>query len=68
MKRPALWLALLLFLLTAALLFYRIAWLEYPLFPTAPGKTWQLTINAHVLSVAEKRDPSRASNGESGRW
>jgi len=52
MKRPALSLALFLFLLTAALLFYRIVWLGYPVFPTAPGKTWQLTINAHVLSRA----------------
>jgi hypothetical protein len=50
MKRPALWLALLLFLLTAALLFYRIAWLGYPVFPTAPGRTWELTINARVMS------------------
>ncbi len=52
MKRPALWLALLLFLLTAGLLCYRIVWLGYPLFPTAPGKTLQLTISAHVLSEA----------------
>ncbi len=50
MKRPALWLALFLFLLTAALLFYRIVWLGYPVFPTAPGRTWQLTINAWVMS------------------
>jgi hypothetical protein len=50
MKRPALWLALFLFLLTAALLFYRIVWLEYPVFPTAPGRTWQLTINTRVMS------------------
>ena len=52
MKRPALWLALFLFLLTAALLLYRIVWLEYPVFPTAPGKAWQLTINARVFSEA----------------
>jgi hypothetical protein len=50
MKRPALWLALLLLLLTAALLFYRIVWLGYPVFPTAPGGTWELTINARVMS------------------
>jgi len=48
MKRPALWLSLCLFLLTAGLLFYRIVWLGYPVFPTAPGKTWQLTISAHL--------------------
>ena len=52
MKRPALWLALLLFLLTAALVLYRIVWLEYPVFPTAPGKAWQLAINARVSSEA----------------
>ena len=50
MKRPALWLSLFLFLLTATLLFYRIVWLGYPVFPTAPGKTWQLTINVQVMS------------------
>jgi len=50
MKRPALWLALSLFLLTAALLFYRIVWLGYPVFPTAPGRTWELTINTRVMS------------------
>jgi hypothetical protein len=50
MKRPALWLAFFLFLLTGAILFYRIVWLGYPVFPTAPGRTWQLAINARVLS------------------
>ncbi|MCJ7494487.1 MAG: UUP1 family membrane protein [Deltaproteobacteria bacterium] len=30
------------------MLFYRIVWLGYPLFPTAPGQVWQLLINAHV--------------------
>ncbi len=50
MKRPALWLALFLFLLTAALLSYRIVWLGYPVFPTAPGRTWELTINTRVNS------------------
>jgi hypothetical protein len=50
MKRPALWLALFLFLLTAALLSYRVVWLGYPVFPTAPGRTWELTINTWVKS------------------
>jgi hypothetical protein len=47
-KRPAVMLALVLLLLTACLLAYRIVWLGYPLFPTAPGRTWQLLIDAHV--------------------
>jgi hypothetical protein len=50
MKRPALWLALFLFLLTAATLTYRIWGLGYPAFPTAPGKTWQLAIQAHLVA------------------
>ncbi len=48
MKRPALFLALALFLLAGCLLFYRIVWLGYPFLPTAPGQVWQLLINAHV--------------------
>ena len=48
MKRPALWLALALLVLTGALLTYRIIWLGYPVFPTAPGRTWQLLIDAHI--------------------
>jgi len=47
-KRPAVWLALAFLLLTAALLTYRIVWLGYPVFPTAPGRTWQLLIDAHI--------------------
>lgn len=48
MKRPAVVLALALLLLAAGLLAYRILWLGYPVFPTAPGRTWQLLIDAHV--------------------
>ncbi len=48
MKRPAVWLALALLLFTAALLTYRVVWLGYPVFPTAPGRTWQLLIDAHI--------------------
>jgi hypothetical protein len=58
MKRPALWLALSLFLLTAAFLSYRIVWLGYPVFPTAPGKTWQLTINARVMAETTSAVPA----------
>jgi hypothetical protein len=47
-KRPAVMLALVLLFLTACLLAYRIAILGYPIFPTAPGRTWQLLIDAHV--------------------
>ena len=50
MKRPALWLALSLFLLTAATVTYRIGGLGYPVFPTAPGKTWQLAIHVHLVA------------------
>ncbi|MFH1078680.1 MAG: UUP1 family membrane protein [Pseudomonadota bacterium] len=30
------------------LLAYRIVWLGYPIFPTAPGRTWQLLVDAHI--------------------
>ena len=48
MKRPAVVLALALLLLAVGLLAYRIVGLGYPVFPTAPGRTWQLLIDAHV--------------------
>ncbi len=48
MKRPAVTLALALILLTACLLAYRIIWLGHPISPTAPGRTWQILIDAHV--------------------
>ncbi len=48
MKRPAVVLALGLLLLAVGFLAYRILWLGYPVFPTAPGRTWQLLIDAHV--------------------
>jgi hypothetical protein len=47
-KRPAVVLALALLLLTACLLAYRIVWLGYPVFPTVPGRTWQLQVDAHI--------------------
>jgi hypothetical protein len=58
-RRPALWLALALLALAAALLSYRIVWLGYPVFPTAPGRTWQFLINAHVKGGSVK-----GGNGE----
>lgn len=48
MKRPALSLAFLLFAGSGALILYRILWMNYPIFPTAPGQTWQLSITADV--------------------
>ena len=48
MKRPAVILAVALFLLPSVLMIYRILWLGYPVFPAAPGKVWQLTMDGHV--------------------
>jgi hypothetical protein len=48
MKRPALWLALCLFLLSVGLLAYRILGLGYPVVPTVAGQTWQLSIDAWI--------------------
>lgn len=59
MRRPAVWLALALLALAAALLSYRVVWLGYPVFPTAPGRTWQFLINAHVKGGSVK-----GGNGE----
>jgi len=50
MKRPAVLLAVALLLLSFAFISYRIIWLGYPVFPTAPGKAWQLSMDAHVKS------------------
>jgi hypothetical protein len=48
MKRPALLLAVALLILSFALIGYRILWLKYPIFPAAPEKVWQLSMDAHV--------------------
>ena len=48
MKRPALLLAVALLLLSFALMSYRILWLKYPIFPAAPEKVWQLSMDAYV--------------------
>jgi hypothetical protein len=53
MKRPAIVLVVGLLLLSFAFISYRIIWLGYPIFPTAPGKTWQVSMDAHV-KAAEK--------------
>ena len=44
MKRPALWLAAALFLVSFSLIGYRVYRLGYPLLPTFPAKVWGLTI------------------------
>jgi hypothetical protein len=48
MKRPALLLAVALLILPFALISYRILWLKYPVFPAAPEKAWQLSMDAYV--------------------
>jgi len=44
MKRPGLWLAVLLFLIPLVLIGYRVLRLGYPLFPTSPVKAWGFTL------------------------
>jgi hypothetical protein len=48
MKRPAFLLAVALLILPFALIGYRILWLNYPIFPAAPEKAWQLSMDAYV--------------------
>jgi hypothetical protein len=48
MKHPAAVLAVALLLLSAALINYRIIRLGYPVLPTAPGKAWQVSMDAYV--------------------
>jgi hypothetical protein len=48
MKRPAVLLAVALLLLSLALISYRVIWLKYPIFPAAPQKVWQFSMDAHV--------------------
>ena len=47
-KHPAVVLAVGLLLLSAALITYRILRLGYPIFPTAPGRAWQVSMDAYV--------------------
>ncbi len=49
MKRPALLLAVALLMLSFALISYRILRLKYPIFPAAPEKVWQLSMDARVM-------------------
>ena len=48
MKRPTVLIAVVLLLLSSALISYRIISLKYPVFPTAAGKAWQLDMEAHI--------------------
>jgi len=48
MKRPAVLLAVALLILSFALVSYRVLWLKYPVFPAAPAKVWQLSMDASV--------------------
>ncbi|HUL24087.1 MAG TPA: UUP1 family membrane protein [Thermodesulfobacteriota bacterium] len=48
MKRPALLLAVALLILSFALISYRVLRLQYPVFPAAPAKVWQLSMDASV--------------------
>ncbi len=48
MTRPALLLAVALLLLSLAFISYRVLWLGYPIIPTAPGKAWQLDMEARI--------------------
>ena len=48
MKRPVTFLVIGLFAFTAAVILYRVVWVEYPVLPVTPGQTWGLTIYAHI--------------------
>ncbi|MBI4495822.1 MAG: UUP1 family membrane protein [Deltaproteobacteria bacterium] len=56
MRHPAIWLALALLALSGSLITYRIAWLKYPVFPTAPGHAWQLTIEARLKPAPKDKE------------
>jgi len=53
MKSPAIKLAVVLLLISTALIAYRIVWLEYPLFPTVPGQTWHVSFEAGLKPGAD---------------
>ncbi len=48
MKRPALLLAVALLVLSFVLITYRVLRLKYPIFPAAPAKVWQLSMEVSV--------------------
>ncbi len=53
MKKPAAWLAFFLFVITGALLLYRVFVLGYPLLPAARGQTWAISIDLYVEAGEE---------------
>lgn len=56
MKRPAVLVALSLFLFSALTIFYRVAWLGYPVFPTVAGQAWQLTVDAYPAKSSDESE------------
>lgn len=54
MRRSALLLASGLVVLTALIVLYRVIWLNYPIFPIAPGQAWQLLIDIHLSPKNEE--------------
>lgn len=54
MRRPVSLLVVTLVLLTAAILFYRIIWLDYPVLPVAKGQAWQLLVNVYLTAEGEE--------------
>jgi hypothetical protein len=55
-RRPVFLLTATLFLLTAAVVSYRIVWLGYPVFPVAKGQTWQLLVNVYLSPQNEEHE------------
>ena len=53
MKKPAAWLASFLFVITGALLLYRVFVLGYPLLPAARGQTWAISMDLYVETGSE---------------
>ena len=53
-KRPAVILALVLFVLTISIVAYRIVWLKYPVLPAFPGEVWKVSFEASIRP--EKRE------------
>lgn len=54
MKHPAVVLAGVLLLFPAALITYRVVWLNYPLSLQAPGRTWQLAMQARIKTARQE--------------
>ncbi|MFQ5961121.1 MAG: UUP1 family membrane protein [Candidatus Methylomirabilales bacterium] len=54
MKHPVVLIAILLFLFPAALISYRVLALGYPLFPTMPGETWRLMMEAQIVGTGDE--------------